>query len=116
MIVEITKLPLGWLSTSGDFIECDRCDHIFYAEEILKRICPVSYTYYNSRPDDGLLELGYVKISLSIVGRKEYLIYWNRHLTDSQKEFLIPYFESDMISFNSKARWEYECDSRNVEE
>lgn len=103
-------LKLGWLSPEGEFIQCQHYDHTSVANDILNRLDNRTSYFQYHRPDDKLLELGWVHISIDILGKRELVIYWNKFLTEIQKEFLKPYFETTLIdvSFSCKAKWEKE--------
>jgi hypothetical protein len=96
-------MKTGWLSPTGEFIECDICDHIYIAKELTKEECEA---------DDILLKRGYVKISRSLMGNREQKIYYDLHynLTPEQIRFLRPYFEDNDICMDKMAqmRWDIE--------
>lgn len=96
-------MKTGWLSPTGEFVECDVCDHIEAA-------CEIAGERY--RADEKLKKSGWVQITRSLMGRKEWHIYYDlyHNLTPEQIRFLRPYFENDEIPMNSiaKMRWEME--------
>jgi len=98
-------MKTGWLSPTGEFIKCDVCDHIDTAIEIVGD---------NYRASDVLLKRGWVQISRSLIGNKEYCVYYDLHhnLTTEQTKFLRPYFEDDNIRMDSitRMRWKYEVE------
>lgn len=98
-------MKTGWLSPTGEFIKCDVCEHIDTAIEI------VGDNYHAS---DILLKRGWVQITRSLMGKKEYCVYYDLHhnLTPEQVRFLRPYFEDDNISMDSVARmrWKWEVE------
>lgn len=100
---EITKaLETGWLSPNGDFYPCGVYEHISTARKILK-----DETAY--RADEKLNDCGFVSITISQLGVKEWRIYWKNFLTEQQKNFLKPYFDDNMsVSITTKMRWERE--------
>lgn len=106
------NLPLGWLSPTGEFIKCSLYDHIAAAEEIVKK-----YKYSGSAGpvDDYLIGLGWVHVSMSLMGERGYSIYWDtsRHLSNEQFSFLQKYFEDkEKVCWFTQVRWDRECDER----
>lgn len=100
----MTELQTGWLSTNGDFYPCSVYEHISLAREILKDETA-------NRADDILADCGFVSITISQLGVKEWRIYWKHFLTEAQKNFLKPYFEDNMaVNSITKMRWEKEND------
>ena len=94
-------MQTGWLSPTGEFIKCDTYDHLDVARQL---------THDGCYADDLLLKRGYVKISRSLMGRREQAIYYDlRHtLTPEQVRFLRPYFEENDIPVSevTQQRWE----------
>lgn len=107
--MQMNNLPLGWLSPTGEFVECPVCEHTVVAVEICENL---NYEIKSNRCfvyDDVLLTHGWVHVSRSLIGKKEYAIYWQTHLTPEQKIFLKPYFEDrDYVMFGSYSMWERE--------
>lgn len=100
----MTDLQTGWLSPNGDFYPCGVYEHMSIAREILNDETA-------NRADDKLTDFGFVSISISQLGNKEWRIYWKHFLTEPQKNFLKPYFEDDMaVGITTKMRWEREND------
>lgn len=99
-------MKTGWLSPTGEFIECDVCDHVYIAREL---------TGEGYHADDTLLKRGYVQISRSLMGNYEQKIYYDLHhnLTPEQTRFLRPYFEDNDIPMDSLAqmRWDMEVNT-----
>jgi hypothetical protein len=61
------------------------------------------------RPDDTLLKHRWVKISMSLLSRKEWCIMWESFLTEYQRYFLKDYQESDFpLSFGTICKFEME--------
>lgn len=60
--------------------------------------------------DDVLLKHGWVHVTVSLLGNREWCIWWENRLTDYQKNYLRPYFEESEIqpSFGSLCKWESE--------
>lgn len=101
----------GWLAPDGFFTQCPWCDHIASADEIVAEKFPDLEFKWDTHADDVLLDHGYVKISMSIM-MGDYFITWDfdKHLTNAQKEFLKPYFESGDIEVDEFCvrEWNYE--------
>lgn len=105
-------LPRGWLSPTGELIRCSMYDHITVAEEIIEKY---KYSNFAGPEDDYLIRLGWVHISLSLMGEQGYSIYWNtsRHLSNEQFAFLQPYFaDKSKVCWFTQVRWDRECDER----
>ena len=102
------ELLTGWLSPEGYFYPCPTYEHYYKAKEIIKNLSiKVSY---DEEPDEKLIEMKYVQIGISSLGKKEWRIYWKKFLTDEQKNFLKKYFEDidrDVDSLSLR-RWELE--------
>ena len=97
-------IKCGWLSSSGEFIECEPYEHMSIAEEIVGGKVP----YYVA--DEYLLSHGWVKIYReSFCGHKWY-IKWYGFLSEPQKKYLRPIFESDEneIYIGCRDDWEKE--------
>lgn len=98
-------MQTGWLSPTGEFIECDVFDHIYVARQL---------THDGYHADDILLKRGYVQISRSLMGNREQAIFYDlRHtLTPEQVRFLRPYFEENDIPVSEVARQRWEMEVR----
>ena len=97
-------MKTGWLSPTGEWFSCPVYDHIYMARKLSGE---------SNRADDVLINRGWVKISITQLGHKEWRIYWNRRLGLSfeQKKFLEPYFEVDSdfpIDELTRSFWEDE--------
>ena len=103
-------MQTGWLDPNGDFYPCAVFEHVALAEDIVNDLELVSATTYHA--DDVLLKHGWVQITRSLLGMKEQNIFWERYLTEYQKNFLKPYFEENdgPVSPIAIMRWEYEMD------
>ena len=103
-------MQTGWLAPNGDFYPCETFDHVALAEEIVDKLNIQTGLKYHC--DDILMDSGWVKITRSLLGRKEQNIFWDKFLTEYQKQFLKPYFEEndELISPIAIMRWEYEMD------
>ena len=100
----MTDLQTGWLSPNGDFYPCGVYEHLSLAREILKDETA-------NTADEKLNDCGFVSITISQLGVKEWRIYWKHFLTEAQKNFLKPYFEDNMaVGITTKMRWEREND------
>ena len=96
------QIKTGWLSPTGEFHPCPVYDHIYVARKL---------TNQDRNADEILMNQGWVQITISQLGRKEWRIYWsNRHsLSPEQKSFLEPYFAPDSefpMDEWSQYRWE----------
>lgn len=82
------EIKTGWLSPTGEWHPCPVYDHISVARRLSGE---------DRRADDVLISRGWVKISITQLGRREWRIYWDRHigLSHEQKQFLEPYFAED---------------------
>ena len=105
-------MQTGWLAPNGDFYECAVFDHIEAARDIVDKISVQRNGKHH--PDEILLSAGWVQITRSLLGAKEQNIFWERFLTEYQKQFLRPYFEENDEPVSSVAvmRWEYEMDDK----
>ena len=106
--MDSNELKVGWLSPSGELVECPYFDHYSTARELVNKLG------YTSRPstanDDILVEHGWVHIGISLLGTKEWAIFWKGFLTESQKNFLKPYFEDEErpMCLSARLKWEKE--------
>jgi hypothetical protein len=107
----VSELHTGWLSPTGELIQCGSFEHLAYARKIAKR-----FGYDENRPDgprhldDVLLFAGWMKISISNLIQTAWAINWNRILTPEQIRFIRPYFEDNKrpVSFGTMCQWEKE--------
>lgn len=102
----MTNLSCGWLAPDGILYKCRNYEHLPLAEELIRRF---GYKRKGSY-DDCLMDAGWVKITISSLGEKEWNIYWgDRFLTESQKNVLAPYFDDVIpMGFSSVCRWDQE--------
>ncbi|MBQ7296439.1 MAG: hypothetical protein IJW86_09655 [Clostridia bacterium] len=102
------ELSTGWLSPNGDFYPCGVYEHIGTARKILKDETA-------NRADEKLHDCGFVSITISQLGVKQWRIRWKNFLTEQQKNFLKPYFEDSSLSVDgfSNVRWSKENDYDN---
>lgn len=104
---------LGWLSPTGEFIKCGWGDHTAVADEIV-RLRSFNGNFYSVRAEEMLLHYGWAKITMSLLGFKSQRIYWDRHLTPEQIQFLRPYFDDNPfpVDANTEIQWEKELDNQ----
>jgi len=100
-------MQTGWLDPAGKFYPCETFEHIDVAEKIIGN-------RFVTAPDDVLMNSGWVKITRSLLGKKEQNIFWEKHLTITQIDFLRTYFENndENVSPVSLMKWEYELDNK----
>lgn len=103
---EDRKLKCGWLSPSGEFIECNPYDHIAVAEEVLGSSIPSA--------DEQLLNSGWVKIYRESFCGHKWGVTWYKFLTDSQKSFLSPLFKDKTNDFLAYCKYEFEDELKGV--
>lgn len=103
------NLKTGWLAPDGSFFPCYSYDHAEEAREIVTKLGYSTIEYPHA--DDNLMAHGWCYIGISSFFCHEWRIGWNKFLTDLQKNFLKPYFESDLpVNDFAKMRWEREND------
>ena len=93
----------GWLSSYGDFIECESYEHLSKAEEIVES----NYSSdENEHADDVLYNHGWA--SITIMTYMEHGIsvnYRSSRLTNAQLEFLKPYINDEFgLSLTERSR------------
>ena len=107
------KFKIGWLSPTGEFTECNSFDHVEVARDIAEKLNLQTfdanmciYLPY----DEVLMRAGWAHIGVSMLMRKEWFVFWERHLTPEQISFLEPYFASPDINIGTvtRQRWEFE--------
>ena len=87
------EMPTGWLSPNGELWKCSYYEHSATAEEICEKL-NISYERRWQGEDEALYSLGWCKLAISSLGKKEYWVHWERPLTDYQRYFLKKYFEN----------------------
>ena len=88
------KTYTGWLAPDGTFFPCELYEHISTAYELLDRLHLESDTEKDLfAPDNVLLDRGWIHISLSLMGQREWQIFGKKGATEEQKVFLRPYFD-----------------------
>lgn len=95
----------GWLAPDGTFFPCETYEHIYWAREIVEKY---HYQSMSEPADEILMNKGWVQISISMLLGHKFVIYWDKHLTDYQKNFLKPYFEQAYMSINESTLWAWE--------
>lgn len=104
---------MGWLSPEGELIECGSYEHVSVARNIAyqRGYSQIDANGKKINPDDQLMQNGWAYIGVSDLDQ-ELRIGWNNWLTNSQKQFLKPYFENEVewrpINQIAKYRWEQE--------
>lgn len=108
-------MKIGWLSPEGDLFEVNHYEHYWGAICLLEKL---GLKDFGTRPDDALMDLGYVHITVSLFWDKTIRLDWKRHLTANQIYFLRDYFNakdfdvepSDRIRFDKEVDefWEYD--------
>lgn len=101
-------LKLGWLSSSGEFIECGTYEHVSIAHELVDKLPCRSPAELRKADDDILIDNGWVHIGISAFSHK-YVIWWNHKtlLSSEQRNFLIPYFEDrDNVEMMCLSNWD----------
>lgn len=107
-------LRQGWLSPSGEFVECNSYDHLCVARSLAGHLNTPDYDQRRERTvsaDEKLMNAGWVYIGISSFMCHEWRIGWARDLSPEQRIFLKPYFEDgDGLPVNDVAimRWEME--------
>ena len=105
----------GWISPTGEFVECDSYSHISTAREIAEKL-HLGQQYDTKRArwlsdDEKLMNAGWVYVGISSFMGREWRIGWRSRLTSEQVRFLRPYIEDGGgIPVNNVAamRWEEE--------
>lgn len=102
-------MQTGWLDPTGTFYPCKVFEHVEMANDLVDLLKIESPTYHG---DETLLKNGWVQITRSLLGVKEQNIFWEKFLTEYQKQFLRPYFEEndEPVSSTAMKRWEFETD------
>ena len=90
----------GWLSPDGKLYECDYMEHVNQAEKLVEEY---AYSGEHFREDQTLLNNGWAKIGIALMGEHGYVVnYQTRKLTYQQLDYLKPYiydeYELSLIS------------------
>lgn len=109
------ELKQGWLSPTGEFVECNSYDHIAIARDLANNLNLYQFSVKQNRPlpeDTLLMNAGWVYIGISSFMCHEWRIGWYRKLTFEQVRFLRPYFEESDLPVNefSVYRWKEEVE------
>lgn len=86
------KKLTGWLAPNGDFTKVFWGDH----DAISEQICSMLGLEEFFLPDEKLISMGWLRISYVMLGGEPIINIGMRpeaHFTESQKNFLRPYFE-----------------------
>lgn len=102
-------MRLGWLSPEGDFFENKSHEHYWMADQIVKRL---GINCGAESPDEIIMRLGYVHITLSILWNRTVRLDWQRPLTANQIYFLKDYINSSEFEVEplDMTRFEKELD------
>lgn len=105
----MVELNTGWLSPTGDLIKCEYFDHMAVAQKLVEDL---GYAGLVNRADDILLSHGWVRISMSLLHKREWSIHWEKFLSEPQKAVLRPYYEESEIPVGSTGmiKWSKEMD------
>lgn len=103
-------MQTGWLSPAGCFCPCEVYEHYDTAVKLVARIYPEIMD--DECEDVTLLKRGWVQITRSQMGQKTQNIYWDKFLTEPQKQFLRPYFEenNELVASISVQKWKFETE------
>lgn len=88
------NLKTGWLSPTGEFLECAYYDHYFTAKEIVDRCS--KYFCADEDYDRYLEEHGWISIHLSLFGERRWVISETRYPSPEQIKFLEQYLYDDI--------------------
>lgn len=102
----MSTIKCGWLSSSGEFVQCEPYEHMAVAQGLI-----ASKALY-SVADDYLLDHGWVKIYRESFNGHKWHVDWKGFLSDPQKSFLRPIFEDCENDIYAYCRycWEIECE------
>ena len=86
------EIRTGWLDTNGKLYPCKSYEHIGLADVLLK---DYGFNNNNHRPDETLLNNGWVKITITRTLGLSYKAYSYKPMTELQKQFLKPYVDNE---------------------
>lgn len=88
-------MKTGWLSPTGELIECEIRDHVETAHMLCEKLGYVCADYYH--PDDTLLAHRWVHITRLSFFSHNYMIFHdvNQGYTPEQIRYLRPFFEDE---------------------
>lgn len=92
----------GWLSPTGEFIECESREHFIIAYNIAQRI---GLHDENCNSDDVLLKHGWIRISMLTFFEHGFCFSYKREsASENQKIFLLKFYDKHrkLISFQGK--------------
>ena len=90
----------GWLSPTADLIKCDGHAHVVKAMELAKAL--YNHPKENSRPDETLLQHGWVRISKMTYNDEGLAFHLPPWLSESQREFLESIYNNDPSAISQK--------------
>lgn len=106
------EIRTGWLSPSAEFFPCQSYEHLNVADKIYAKLKGLSEDESTcvSLPDEKLLDMGWMHISIRTFRCHGFAFAVRRTLTLEQFQFLKPYYEGEfglgMID-DSKQDYEY---------
>lgn len=104
----MSNLKTGWLSPTGEFVECPYYDHYETAKEIVNKCS--AYFCADEDYDYYLEDHGWIGIHLSLFGAREWIISGNIRATPEQIRFLEPYMFDDIKpGLSLESMMEYAC-------
>lgn len=80
------RLHTGWLSPTGEFIQCDYMSHAATAQKIVEKY--EVQLGHEITEDDFLFQAGWIEIGFNMLGKQEYYILFETPLTDIQIRYL----------------------------
>ena len=91
---------IGWLSADGELVKCDGHAHLAVALKIAKRLYGSND---EARPDDVLLQHGWLRISRLIYGEDNGIIFFTpKVMSEVQRSFLRDLFDDDAKAISRK--------------
>ena len=106
------EIRTGWLSPSAEFFPCRCYDHLDVANKICAKLKGLSEdeSAYISTPDEKLLDMGWMHISIRTFRCHGFAFAVRRTPTLEQFQFLKPYYEGEFgldMTDDSKQDYEY---------
>lgn len=84
-------MDTGWLSPSGEFIECEPRDHLSMAEDIAQKL---GIYDENCISDDVLLEFGWIRISFLTFFEHGFIFsFVKENASENQRLFLLDFYD-----------------------
>ena len=90
----------GWLSPSGEFIECDPHDHWGMAVELVEKLDLSEEDQRHA--DDFLIEHGWIRISFLLMLDTGYVFSYYEIASESQRLFLRRFLEENQESLSKQ--------------